>query len=100
MVAILTLSNMFFFHDKIVKFMDAKEADDSPDENEIEVKAQSPEVQSHQSITDWGGLSFQRFSKQESPQVDVKHPMKDISSDKNTNLTSRNKTEVSKETIV
>ena len=52
MVAILTLSNMFFFYDKIAQFMDAIAADDSPDENEIEAKAQSSEVQSHQSLKD------------------------------------------------
>ena len=51
MIAILTLSNMFFFHDRIVQFLE-KAVDDSPDENEIEAKAQSSEVQSHQSITD------------------------------------------------
>ena len=86
MSAILTLTNMFFFHDKIVRFIDAIGADDSPDESEIEAKAQSSEVALHQTNTDKGGLSF---SEIESPQVGVNHPMKDNSSDKNTNPNSQ-----------
>ena len=73
MVAILTLFNMFFFYDKIAQLMETA-ADDSPDENDIEAKAQSSEVQSYQSITDEGGLSFRGFPKQETPQVRANHP--------------------------